>query len=76
VHPARQPRLRQKHRPELAGPYQANRDRAAGGLALEQHGMEIHGDPLPPSFPAPDIAIARTASSANKSDDIENDREP
>ncbi len=43
VHPARQPRLRQKHRAELACPDQANGDRTAGGLPFEQHGVEIHG---------------------------------
>ena len=44
MHAARQSRLRQKHRSELARPDQADGDGTAGGLAFEQHGMEIHGD--------------------------------
>jgi hypothetical protein len=42
MHAARQPRLRQKHGAELAGPDHADRDRFAGRLALKQLGMEIH----------------------------------
>ena len=43
VQPARAPRLRQKHGAELAGPDQPDGHRPAGGLAFEQHGVEIHG---------------------------------
>ena len=37
------PRLREEHGAELAGADQADGHRPAGGLALEQHGVEIHG---------------------------------
>ncbi len=42
MHAARARDLRQKHRAELAGADQCDRDRPAGGLALEQFGMKVH----------------------------------
>ena len=43
MHAARQARLRQEHGAELAGADQSDGHRPAGGLAFEQHGVEIHG---------------------------------
>jgi hypothetical protein len=51
MHAARAVRLRQEHGAELSRADQANRHRPAGGLTLEQLGMEIHG--RRPSFCAP-----------------------
>src|SRR5262245_61886267 len=42
VHAAGQPGLGQEHGAELARSDQADGDRPAGGLPLEQHGVEIH----------------------------------
>jgi len=43
MHAARQPRLRQKHRAELARADQADRYRPRCSFAFEQHAVEIHG---------------------------------
>src|SRR5262249_56475571 len=42
VHAGRAAHLSKEHRAELAGADQPDRDRPAGGLALEQHGVKIH----------------------------------
>jgi hypothetical protein len=44
VEPARAPGLRQKHGAELSGSDETDGHRPAGGLAFEQHGVEIHGN--------------------------------
>ena len=44
VKPARAPCLSQKHGAELSGPDETDGHRPAGGLAFEQHGVEIHGN--------------------------------
>ena len=46
MHAARQPRLRQEHGAEFSGPDQADGDRPAGRLALDQLGMKVHGAAL------------------------------
>jgi hypothetical protein len=45
VHAARGSRLREKHGAELAGSNHADGHRPSGGLALKQHGVEIHRGP-------------------------------
>src|SRR6266478_3653826 len=42
AHPAREPRLRQKHGAELARADEADGHWTAGGLPLQQQGVEIH----------------------------------
>jgi hypothetical protein len=43
VHAAGAAHLGQEHGPELAGADQADPDRAAGSLAAEQQGVQVHG---------------------------------
>jgi hypothetical protein len=44
VEPSRAPCLRQKHGAELSSSDETDGHRPAGGLAFEQHGVEIHGN--------------------------------
>jgi hypothetical protein len=45
MQPGREARLGQEHRAELAAPDQTGPDRLAGGGALCEKTMEVHGHP-------------------------------